>query len=61
MVITEEQKEYAAFMKKSWARYQRLQRCWEIQQLNKLVLSQKAALDELRLESEELYQAAVQV
>lgn len=58
--LSEEQKEYRALLQKDWARYQREQKielhrvCLRIQQ------SQQRALNELRAESEELYQAAVQ-
>lgn len=59
--LSEEQKEYRALLQKDWARYQRQQHlelhrmCLRIQQ------SQEKALNELRAESEELYQAAIQV
>lgn len=58
--LSEEQKEYRALLQKDWARYQRQQQlelhrvCLRIQQ------SQNKALNELRGESEELYQAAIQ-
>lgn len=58
--MSEEQQEYRALLQKDWARYQRLQHielhrtCMQIQR------SQQTALAELRKESEELYQAAIQ-
>lgn len=58
--LSEEQKEYRALLQKDWARYQRQQHlelhrvCLRIRQ------SQEKALNELRAESEELYQAAIQ-
>lgn len=58
--LSDEQKEYRALLQKDWARYQRQQHlelhrvCLRIRQ------SQEKALHELRAESEELYQAAIQ-
>lgn len=58
--VSEEQKEYRALLHKDWARYQRQEKL-ELHKLCRNILqSQNKALAELRLESEELYQAAIQ-
>lgn len=58
--LSEEQKEYRALLHKDWARYQRQQN-YELHRIcQNILLSQNKALEELRLESEELYQAAIQ-
>ena len=58
--LSEEQKEYRALLQKDWTRYQRKQN-YELHRIcQNILLSQNKALEELRLESEELYQAAIQ-
>lgn len=58
--LSEEQKDYRAVLQKNWARYQRQQNFQLSQLCRNIFDSQTKALEELRLESEELYQAAIQ-
>lgn len=46
---------------KAWARYRHQQALADLKTADRLTLSQARALNELRVESEELYQAAIQV
>ncbi|XP_063991678.1 large ribosomal subunit protein mL40 [Diachasmimorpha longicaudata] len=46
---------------KEWTRYKQHEHLTDIQMIDTAVLSQQKALDELRSESEELYQAAIQL
>lgn len=58
--VSEEQQEYRALLHKEWARF-KIQENRELHQICRNILqSQSKALAELRLESEELYQAAIQ-
>lgn len=58
--MSEEQKEYRAILQKDWARYQRQQNLELHRICRNILASQSKALEELRFESEELYQAAIQ-
>lgn len=46
---------------KKWAHYKLKENLADVQMLDRMLYSQQRALDELRQESEELYQEAVQV
>lgn len=46
---------------KEWSRYKYKQHLEDTQMLDRIIYSQQRALDELRNESEELYQEAIQV
>lgn len=50
-----------ALLRKQWAHYKHDQKCSDFQIIDRLVQSQNKALEELRRESEELYQAAIEV
>ena len=50
-----------ALLYKEWTRYKRKQNLKDMQMIDSFVFAQQKALDELRQESEELYQAAIQV
>lgn len=56
-----EETERRATLEKKWANYRRIQHLNDLQLLDRLAFSQQQALDELRNESEELYQEAIQV
>lgn len=53
--------ESQALLFKEWARYRGQDRIKDIQIIDMVMTSQLKALEELKLESEELYQAAIQV
>ncbi|XP_030376348.1 39S ribosomal protein L40, mitochondrial isoform X2 [Scaptodrosophila lebanonensis] len=53
--------EQRAQLKKQWARYKHEQKVTDFQIIDRLVQSQNKALEELRRESEELYQAAIEM
>ncbi|XP_034663586.1 39S ribosomal protein L40, mitochondrial [Drosophila subobscura] len=53
--------EERALLKKEWARYKHDERVADFQIIDRLVQSQNKALEELRRESEDLYQAAIEV
>ncbi|XP_077165017.1 large ribosomal subunit protein mL40 [Paroedura picta] len=55
-----EESERKALLMKKWTEYKRLQSKAEMQTIQSLLAAQEQALNELRLESEELYQAAIQ-
>ena len=59
--ITAEEEERRALLYKEWCRYKRTQHMKDLQMIDRLLFAQQKALDELRNESEELYQAAIQV
>ncbi|XP_014293956.1 large ribosomal subunit protein mL40 [Halyomorpha halys] len=46
---------------KEWARYKHRRQLVDLKMFERLLMSQQLALDELRNESEELYQAAIQI
>lgn len=52
--------EQRAILEKTWARYKVHEKLKEFQQVDKLLLAQEKALQELRYESEDLYQEAIQ-
>lgn len=53
--------ENRALLRKQWAHYKHDEKCADFQIIDRLVQSQNKALEELRRESEELYQAALEV
>ncbi|KAL9896705.1 mitochondrial ribosomal protein L40 isoform 2-T2 [Glossina fuscipes fuscipes] len=58
--ISAEEVERRYDLNKRWTRYKHEQKMLDLQIMDRLMLSQQKALDELRLESEELYQEAIQ-
>ncbi|XP_034944236.1 39S ribosomal protein L40, mitochondrial [Chelonus insularis] len=50
-----------ALLQKEWANYKRIQSISDMNTINSMIESQQKALDELRNESEELYQAAIKL
>ena len=56
-----EESEYRAHLHKDWTRYKTEQFTFEMKAISQAVESQRTALNELRSESEELYQLAIQV
>lgn len=54
-----EERERRALLLKDWARYKHAQHQAEMAAINGALEAQRQALEELRLESEELYQAAL--
>lgn len=52
--------EQRAALIKEWSKYRNEQKTMDVQLLDQLCLAQTRALDELRAESEELYQEAIQ-
>lgn len=61
IIVPEAVAEERILLEKKWSLYKLNQHLADIQMLDKLMFSQQKALDELRNESEELYQAAIQV
>lgn len=61
IIVPEAVIEERILLEKKWSLYKQNQHVKDIQMLDKLMFSQQKALDELRNESEELYQAAIQV
>ncbi|KAG8230971.1 hypothetical protein J437_LFUL003929 [Ladona fulva] len=59
--ISPEEEERRALLFKAWARYKREQRLEEIQMIDRVIFCQQKAMDELRKESEDLYQKAIQL
>jgi len=59
--LSEEEIESRALLQKEWARYKRQEYLKDIQIIDSIFYSQQKALDELKAESEELYQEAIQV
>lgn len=59
-VISAVEQERRALLNKKWALYRMEENLKDFKTLDKLVNAQNKALQELRLESEELYQAAIQ-
>ncbi|XP_064599318.1 large ribosomal subunit protein mL40-like [Liolophura sinensis] len=60
-VLTFEESERRALLQKEWTRYKYHQYGDECEAISRLILSQEKALEELRKESEELYQQAIQI
>lgn len=59
-VISAVEQERRALLNKKWALYRMEENLKDFKTLDRLVNAQNKALQELRLESEELYQAAIQ-
>lgn len=59
--LPESELERRALLEKRWAKYKESQHLNDLKMIDRLFYSQQKALDELRLESEELYQEAIQV
>lgn len=53
--------EQRALLEKTWSRYKMQDKLRDFQQIDKVVMAQQKALQELRFESEQLYEAAVQL
>lgn len=53
--------EARALLLKQWSKYKLEQRLADVRMLDRISFAQQKALDELRNESEELYQEAIQV
>lgn len=53
--------EERALLEKNWNRYRMQEKLRDFQQIDKMLNAQQKALQELRFESEELYQAAIQL
>ena len=60
-VLSFEESERRALLHKDWTRYKMKQHINEIMAVTRVRWSQQRALEELRKESEELYQSAIQV
>lgn len=58
--LTPEVIEQRALLEKSWARYKMQNKLQVYQQIDKVLLAQQKALQELRFESIELYEEAIQ-
>lgn len=52
--------EHRIVLEKSWAKFKIQQKMDDLQKINHMVIAQEKSLAELRLESEELYQEAIQ-
>lgn len=59
--VSDEIAEQRILLEKKWSLFKQKQHLEDIQMLDKLMFSQQKALDHLKQESEELYQAAIQV
>lgn len=59
--ISFEESERRALLQKEWARFRGLERRNDNETITRMMYAQQKAIDELRFESEELYEAAVQV
>ncbi|XP_068156130.1 large ribosomal subunit protein mL40 [Drosophila tropicalis] len=59
--LSSAEQEQRALLKKQWARYKHEEKVSDFQIIDRLVQAQDKALQELRKESEELYQAAIEV
>lgn len=59
--LSENELESRALLEKQWANYKKVQHLADVQMLDRILFAQQKALDELRKESEELYQEAMQV
>jgi large subunit ribosomal protein L40 len=60
-VITPQVEEERALLCKEWTRYKNKQHMKNMEMIDRLIFAQQKALDQLRQESEELYQAAIEV
>lgn len=61
IVHTPEILEARAILEKKWASFKRKQLLEDLQAIDRIMFYQQKALDELRKESEELYQEAIQI
>lgn len=59
--LSNEEAESRILLQKEWTRYKTQQHLADIQTIDSIIYSQQRALDELKAESEELYQEAIQV
>ncbi|KAK4885388.1 hypothetical protein RN001_001659 [Aquatica leii] len=59
--LSRETLEQRVILEKQWAKYKHEQRLADIRLIDRIMFSQQKALDELRNESEELYQEAIQI
>ncbi|KAL3288966.1 hypothetical protein HHI36_003409 [Cryptolaemus montrouzieri] len=59
--LADHETERRARLEKNWALYKQNQHLKDIKMLDRIMFSQQKALDELRVESEELYQEAIQI
>jgi len=59
--LSEEEVESRILLQKEWTRYKTQQHLNNVQTIDSIFYSQQKALDELRAESEQLYQEAIQV
>lgn len=59
--ISEEEAESRILLEKEWNRYKTKQHLADTQAIDSILYSQQKALDELRAESEDLYQEAIQL
>lgn len=59
--LSEEEADARILLQKKWNTYKTQQHLADVQALDSIMYSQQRALDELRAESEELYQEAIQV
>ncbi|KAF7280956.1 hypothetical protein GWI33_005289 [Rhynchophorus ferrugineus] len=60
ITLSAEVLEKRVLLEKKWANYKRLQLLEDLQMIDRVMYCQQKALDELRNESEELYQEAIQ-
>ena len=60
-MLDDEEEDRRALLLKTWTRYKNYQFLAEQDKISTMMLSQQAALRELRAESEDLYQQAVSV
>lgn len=61
VIVTPELMEKRSALLNKWSNYRLEQKLQNFQRIDNLLLSQQKALQELRYESEELYQAAIQI
>ncbi|XP_044265787.1 39S ribosomal protein L40, mitochondrial [Tribolium madens] len=61
VVLSEDELEQRQVLEKQWATYKKKQHLADVQMLDRILFAQQKALDELRKESEELYQEAMQI
>ncbi|XP_021923104.1 39S ribosomal protein L40, mitochondrial isoform X2 [Zootermopsis nevadensis] len=59
--LTPEMEDERAVLLKKWATYKQKQHLKDTQMIDRLIFAQQKALDELHQESEELYEAAIQI
>lgn len=61
VTLSAEELERRVLLEKAWTKYKHQQHLADMQMIDRITASQQKALDELRKESEELYQEAIQV